>query len=90
MIRAYIEALGDLTPNEWDLGVREVIRRDKFFPTPAEIRARLMAALEKMPRQREADANCKDCGGSGWKVVENKKDGGNWAVSCPCRQRSVA
>jgi hypothetical protein len=88
LIRVYIEALGDLTPNEWDLATRECIRRCVFFPKPAELRARLLAALEKMPRQKEADADCKLCLGDGWKPIT--KDGRTWAVICDCRKRKVA
>jgi hypothetical protein len=85
-VRGYIEALDDFTPDELDLAFREAYRRCKFFPNPAEIRECLSVALERMPRTRIADENCKDCEGMGWKVIE-KKDR-KFAVQCNCRRKA--
>lgn len=91
VLTLFQEALADLTPREVELGFTEVAKRQKFFPTPADVREAMEAALERMPSQsrRLADENCKDCNGCGWKIVE--KNGLRMAIGlCHCTKRSAA
>ena len=49
LLTLFCEALSDLTPQEVELGFREASKRLKFFPTTAEIRGLMEAALERTP-----------------------------------------
>lgn len=83
----YAISLADLTESELGLAFSESLRRhdSNFPPTPAEVRGYLYAALEQMPRPREARDDCKNCDGTGWRVMEHK--GTKYAVDCNCRRR---
>lgn len=90
ILNLFCEALADLTPRELRLGFQEVARRTRFFPTPADVRDAMEAALERMPRQRRqlAAEDCPKCSGCGWRTVE--KDGRRMAILCSCTKRSAA
>jgi len=90
LLSLYCEALADLTPREVKLGFTEVAKRTRFFPTPADVRDAMEAALERMPKhpRRLAADDCKNCDGTGWAIVE--KDGRRMAILCSCTKRSAA
>lgn len=87
LLSLFCEALADLTPNEVQLGFREVAKRVKFFPAPAEIREALEVALERMPRRSLAKDDCPHCEGYGWRTVE--KEGRRMAILCSCTARAA-
>ena len=88
LFEAYRDCLYDLTEPELELGFTEALRRSRFFPNPGDVRDALDVALERMPRRRESDPECKICAGNGWKIVE--RDGRRWAATCDCRKRNTA
>ena len=88
LFETYRDVLGNFTAQELELGFSEAMRRTKFFPVPADIVDALYCALEKMPRAREADAQCEKCHGDGWKIIE--KEGYKFAITCECRKRKSA
>ena len=71
-VNGYIEALGDLSELEVEIGFVEATQKCKFFPNPAEVRNAAEAAKE---RTREARPTtfpvnvCARCGGTGFEVV---------------------
>lgn len=90
VLTLFHDALADLTPREVELGFTEVAKRQKFFPTPADVREAMEAALERLPSQprRLASENCPHCFGCGWKTVE--RDGRRMAILCSCTRQSAA
>jgi hypothetical protein len=86
----YTIGLADLTARELELAFSEALRRhrSKFPPAPGEVRGYMEAALERMP-QRPSAANeaCKDCGGTGFRLVE--RAGARFAVDCKCVRKEL-
>ena len=83
----YITALGDLSAHDLRLAFQETLRmsRSSFPPKPGEIRGYLEAARERMPKAgSRAQADCKICAGTGWRMVE--REDGKFAVRCNCIQ----
>lgn len=87
ILSLFAEALGDLTPREVELGFSEAAKRLRYFPTPAEVRQLLHAALERLPpRGNTADPRCPRCEGTGWKRVN--RQGSQFVVECACRKKN--
>lgn len=86
LFETYRDCLYDLSVAELELAFAEGMRRTRFFPNPAEVRDALDAALERMPRRREAVEDCPKCQGDGWKVIE--KNGTKYAIQCGCRRKT--
>ncbi len=49
----YLEAVEDMPPDLLDEALREVRLNSRFFPTPADIRAPVLARLERRKRTRD-------------------------------------
>jgi len=90
LMNLFCNALADLTPREVELGFNEVAKRTKFFPTPADVREALEAALERLPSRplQLASEDCPHCSGCGWKIVD--RDGHRMAILCSCTKQSAA
>lgn len=93
MVSGYVEALGDLSEIEVQIGFSGAMRRSKFMPNPAEIREALAAAKDKSPtRPAEANQRCKTCDGTGFKTIPatdrktgEELPGYKYATKCDCR-----
>lgn len=85
VITGYTIALADLTEQDLKLAFEESMRmsRSSFPPKPGEIRGYLEAARERMrPAGSCANSDCRECLGTGWRVVN--REGNNFAVRCEC------
>jgi len=60
----------------------------EFCPTPAELMAAAQEVPERLGMLREADAQCVNCGGSGWKRTQVGSYSG--VKRCECTLKEVS
>jgi len=84
MLQGFIDALGDLTELEIEIGFIAAARRaGEYMPNPGDIRNALAATKEKMPPVKSAHSKCELCGGTGFKMVPHPlaKEDAAWQLA---------